>query len=156
MNYFSLWMMEPLGTDTESSYQQYNITIQMVSGFFLVSSIGNYVGARLFVFFRYARYFAKFFLFLYGILIMVIYSHYQVNYVSLIVIGYGFHSVCCLEIASILSNEYRLNYNYFLYPEIFAYFILPLICTVANIGQTSLSPYSLMSGTFLMAGAIIL
>lgn len=41
-------MMEPLGTSTDSSYQQYNITIQMVSGFFLLSSIGYYIAYRIF------------------------------------------------------------------------------------------------------------
>ena len=128
----------------------------MVSGFFLISSIGNYVGGRLFVFFRYAKYFAKILLFMYGILVMAIYYHYQVNFVSLIVIGYGFHSVCSIELASLISRDYKLNYNYFLYPEIFAYFILPLFCTVANIGQTNLSAYSLISGAFLAGGALIL
>ena len=70
---------------------------------------------------------------------MAIYYYYQVNFVSLIVIGYGFHSVCSIELANLIHRDYKLNYNYFLYSEIFTYFILPLFCTVANIGQTNLS-----------------
>ena len=48
LNYFSLWMMEPIGSEAETSYQQYNITIEMVSAFFMLSSVGYFVGSRFF------------------------------------------------------------------------------------------------------------
>ena len=47
INYFSLWMMEPLGK-SESSSQQYNITIEMVSGFFMLSSFSYFIAFRLY------------------------------------------------------------------------------------------------------------
>lgn len=107
----------------------------MVSGFFLISSFGDYIGARMFVFFDKAQSMSKFFLLIYGILITFVYQNYQVNYVSVLILGFGFHSVCSVELGNILADKFKLNYNFFLYPEIFAYFILPLFCTIANIGQ---------------------
>lgn len=155
MNYFSLWMLEPLDTDVESSYQQYNITIQMVSSFFLVSSIGNYISARMFVYFKHAKLISKAFLLIYSVFIMLIMKYYEVNYVSVLVIGFGFHYVCSIELGSLLSEQFALNSKFYLYCEVFTYFVLPLICTLLSIGQSSLKAYALISGAFLAIGAIL-
>lgn len=76
MNYFSLWMMEPLGTTSESPSQQYNITVQMVSCFFLLSAVGFYLTYRIFKATSYACLMSKTILMAYGIGLAFCYWHY--------------------------------------------------------------------------------
>lgn len=114
MNYFSLWMMEPLGTTTESSYQQYNITIQMVSGCFLFSSVGYYLAYRLFSDFVNAALISRVVLVIYGLLLSLTYWQYEVNYVSALVLGYGFHQVCQMEFAYLLKSRWNFDLRFFL------------------------------------------
>lgn len=156
MNYFSLWMMEPLGTTTDSSYQQYNITIQMVSGCFLFSSIGYYLAYRLFIEFKYASIISRVLLVGYGISLCLGYWNYNVNYVSALVLGFGFHQVTTMEFAYLLRSKWTIDLRFYLKNEVFAYFIMPIIFMIFNIGQTSLKIYSLVSGIMLITGAILL
>ena len=97
MNYFSLWMMEPMGTTSESPYQQYNITVQMVSCFFLISSMGYVLSYFLFSLGWMMGYLFKLMLSFYGIGLMACYWRYEVDYVSLLVLGFGMHQICVME-----------------------------------------------------------
>lgn len=155
-NYFSLWMMEPLGTSTESSYQQYNITIQMVSGFFLLSSIGYYLAYRLFYEVKIAPLIARLVLVLYGVFLAATYWNYTVNYVSVLILMFGFHQICNMELTELVKRKWHVDVRLYLKNEVFSYFILPLIFTFFKIGQTSLKVYAFSSGVFLILGAILL
>lgn len=95
LNYLSLWMMEPLGTDGKSPASQFNITIQMVSCFFMVSSAGYYLANLLFSH-KMGRKIAKLLLICYGLLICLGYWNYNVNYISMLILGFGFHQICVL------------------------------------------------------------
>lgn len=156
MNYFSLWMMEPLGTTSESPYQQYNITIQMVSCFFLVSTFG-YIGSYyLFVFSNSTKYLFKVLLLLYGGGLVFCYWNYRVDYVSLLILGFGIHQMCVIEFRNSLQEMWKFGLKFTLYNEVFSYFALPLIYTFFNIGQKSLNAYAFTSGIFLILGSILL
>ena len=95
MNYFSLWMMEPLGTTGDSSASQFNITIQMVSCFFMGSSLGYYLASILFSI-EDGGYIARVSLIVYGLLLCGGYWSYTINYISLLILGFGFHQICVL------------------------------------------------------------
>lgn len=155
-NYFSLWMMEPLGTSTDSSYEQYNITIQMVSGCFLLSSVGYYIAYRLFTDFRNAFCISKAALLIYGTALTFVYWNYDVNYVSALVLGFGFHQITTMELGYLLQNKWNFDLMFYLKNEVIAYFILPLIFMVCNIGQESLQVYALTSGLCLVIGVLLL
>lgn len=156
MNYFSLWMMEPLGTSTDSSYQQYNITIQMVSGCFLLSSIGYYLANQLFLISKYAPLISRLILLVYGIALCICYWSYEVNFVSALVLGFGFHQIATMEFASILQTKWTIDLRFYLKNEVFAYFIMPIVFNIFDVGQTSLKVYALASGFMLTLGAILL
>lgn len=155
-NYFSLWMMEPLNTTTESSYQQYNITIQMVSGFFLASSIGYYLAYKMFGVLKIAPLLARLMLVIYGFFIALTYWNYRVEYVSILILGFGFHQLCNMELSEMLKTKWHVDIRLYLKNEVFAYFIMPLIFMFLGVGQTSLKIYACFSGIFLALGAILL
>ena len=88
-------MMEPIGTNGQSSAEQFNITIQMVSCFFMGSSLGYYLAAIIFSI-ENGKFIAKLFMIIYGILLCGGYWSYSVNYISLLILGFGFHQICAL------------------------------------------------------------
>ena len=89
--------MEPLGTDSESSFQQYNITIEMVSGFFMLSSFSYFLAFRLYNNgFNWANKVSQPLMIIYGLVIMYMYWAYEVNYVCLVLLGFGFQQISSL------------------------------------------------------------
>ena len=120
VNYFSLWMMEPLGPDSESTFQQYNITIEMVSGFFMLSSFSYFLSFQLYNNgYRFAHKISKAILIFYGLMIAFIYWTYQVNYVCMVLLGFGFQQITCLYLGQKLEREKKINHKFYLYNEVF-------------------------------------
>lgn len=70
----------------------------MVSGFFLLSSFGYYIGYKLFYQVKIAPYIARIILIIYGIFLALAYWNYTVNYVSLLILMFGFHQICSMEL----------------------------------------------------------
>ncbi len=107
-------MMEPLGTSTDSSYQQYNITIQMVSGFFLLSSIGYYIAYRIFNEVKIAPLLSRLVLVIYGVFLAMAYWNYTVNYVSVLIIMFGFHQMSTMELTETLRPKWSVDMRLYL------------------------------------------
>jgi hypothetical protein len=71
----------------------------MVSGFFLVSSIGYYVGYKMFALMKIAPLLSRLLLAIYGYFLAMTYWNYNVNYVSVLILGFGFQQLCSMELA---------------------------------------------------------
>lgn len=156
MNYFSLWLMEPLGARTEETYLQYNKTVHEVSWYFLLSMGGFYGGYRMF---RANKVLSgcilRIFLMAYGGGLILCYWVYEVELVGFLMLGFGVHQICVMEFRNWLEASWKFGMKFYLYNEVFVYFVLPLIYTLLNVGQTSLKAYALTSGLFMLVGAIL-
>ena len=85
------------------------------------------------------------------------YWSYNVNFISLLILGFGFQQICVYEFGdriSLNSSFDILKMN--LYAEVILYAVLPLAMIWANIGQDSLSIYCLISGMLLIIGVIFI
>lgn len=83
----------------------------MVSGCFLLSSIGYYIAFRLFTDFKDAPIITRVILICYGICICFTYWNYDVNYVSALVLGFGFQQICVMELGYLVGSRFKWSFD---------------------------------------------
>ncbi len=86
----------------------------MVSGFFLLSSIGYYVANRIFSEIRIGPLISKLILVIYGVFLAMSYWNYTVNYVSVLILMFGFHLMCSMEFSEMLRPKWQVDMRLYL------------------------------------------
>jgi hypothetical protein len=86
----------------------------MVSGCFLLSSIGYYLANKLFITFKYAAVISRIVLIVYGIALCLCYWNYHVNFVSALILGFGFHQIANMEFAYLIQSKWTIDLRFYL------------------------------------------
>lgn len=86
----------------------------MVSGCFLFSCIGYYIAFRMFIDLKLGPLICRIILIIYGVFLSFTYWNYQVNYVSALILGFGFHQVCGMEYAYIIRGKWHIDLRFYL------------------------------------------